>query len=145
MEYIKGDILTSEDDVIIHGCNAMGVMGAGLALSIKNKFPIVYEKYRKKYLGDGLFLGEIIPVEIKPNKFIVNCITQEYFGRSGVYVDYSAIEQCLKRLNNWCREKNLKSVSSPKIGAGLGGGNWSKIEKIIKDNLKDLKVTIYEL
>ena len=39
IRYEKGDVLTTNDDIIIHGCNSAGVMGAGVALAIKRKYP----------------------------------------------------------------------------------------------------------
>ena len=53
IEVIKGDVLSIKEGIIVHGCNCQGVMGGGVALSIRNQFPTVYNLYRKQYELQG--------------------------------------------------------------------------------------------
>ena len=57
-----GDILTLQRGILVHGCNARGVMGAGIARLIRDQWPTVYATYRRRYGQAQLQLGDIIPV-----------------------------------------------------------------------------------
>lgn len=138
IEFINQNILESDETIILHGCNCQGIMGAGIALQIKSNFPNVYQEYKKEYDKNGLMLGSVQYVSCN-EKLFINAMTQKNIGR-GRQVSYDAIEQCLITVN-----EDLKgnTISMPKIGCGLGGGNWNIIEKIIEETLPDMKVKIY--
>lgn len=146
--YKKGDLLNANEDVIAHGCNAQGVMGSGVAKAIRDKWPSVYDAYKETYKTKGLHLGDIIMCQAG-DKLVANCITQEHYGRDGkVYVDYDAISKCMEHLLKHCDEQGIESIAIPKIGAGLGGGDWLLIEGMIKEiqeQINTVKVVVYEL
>lgn len=121
--YKRGNLLNTSYKLIAHGCNAQGVMGSGVAKLIKERYPIVFKAYRLKYQKDGLKLGTILPVYIGNKKWVINCITQEFYGKSfgKVYVSYEAIKQCMLDINKKF-SKNYAEIALPMIGAGLGGG-----------------------
>lgn len=119
--------------VIIHGCNAQGVMGSGFAKEVKTRFPAVYEAYILA-AQDGLKLGQIIPVQVGPHKYIVNAITQEFYGNDGRrYVDYDAVKKCFEETDAFMYSLPIspRELHFPKVGCGLGGGDWEIISKII--------------
>lgn len=144
--YIIKDITTVESGVIVHGVNCQGVMGSGVALAIKKKWPQVYEQYReffnwetRQYHDITRLLGQINPVIIKPDLIIINAFTQEYYGKDGKkYVSYDAIDKCFKLSIDYAYINNLP-IYFPQIGAGLGGGDWRIIEQIIDSNLDGFK------
>lgn len=139
--YRKGNLLDAPETYIAHGCNSYGVMGSGVALAIKTKWPKAYEEYHNYYKECGLDLGEIISVPCE-NKVILNCITQKHYGRTGdKFVSYDAIDTCMKHIQNL----GLDNIAMPKIGAGLGGGDWKVIEAIIQSRLINRNVVIYEI
>ena len=144
MKTIKfGNILEVENspapgvNFIVHGCNAQGVMGAGLALDIRNRWPEVYSTYRSVCKSAGTesadLLGKIVPVEVKPGLFILNAITQHNFGKGPTkYVSYRAISDAFDTVLGLAN--SLKAhVHYPLIGAGLAGGDWSIISSIIDE------------
>lgn len=141
--YKEGDLLEAEENIIIHGCNAQGVMGSGVALVIKNKYPEAYKTYRS-YAGVGYRLGTISFAQIGDGKIIGNAITQEYYGRdkSKVYVDYDAVRAVFNYLNTLFPQDK---IALPKIGAGLANGDWNVIEKIIEEECKDVQPVVYVL
>jgi O-acetyl-ADP-ribose deacetylase (regulator of RNase III) len=143
--YIRGNLLEAAEPVIVHGCNAHGVMGSGVALAIRNKWPSAFNKYRDKYQTNGLSLGEVIFANVE-DKWIANAITQQNFGSDGQrYVDYEAVESCLRQVKNFMEVYGYDSLAMPKIGAGLGGGDWTVIENIITKIFEDKQVKIYVL
>lgn len=144
--YKNQNIITADEPLIIHGCNAQGVMGAGVALAIKNRFPEAYRSYRNAYLAnDGLVLGSVIivPCEDKLGlKYIGNCITQEFYGKDKKqYCDYDAITDCLISIKNFCEELDLNTFAMPKIGCGLGGGDWRTVSIIINTIFINTNIT----
>ena len=141
--YKKGDILASEETIIMHGCNAQGKMGSGVAKAIKEKYPEAFQVYRKREETVGLHLGEFSSVVTKDRKIIINAITQQYYGRDGKkYVSYDAISKVAKTLNGLYENE---SIAIPKIGAGLGGGSWDVIEKILLTYGHAIDWVVYEL
>jgi hypothetical protein len=80
----------------------------------------------------------------EPELTVVNSYTQNYYGKNhsdGVSkpLDYEALTLCMRKINSTFRGKH---IGMPKIGAGLAGGDWNRIKKIIQTELKDCKVTI---
>jgi O-acetyl-ADP-ribose deacetylase (regulator of RNase III) len=144
IRYIKGDLLTSDLKIIAHGCNTHGIMGSGIALQIRERWPNVYQAYRQLYQEQGLQLGTIQPVATPDSRIVVNCMTQPAFGRDGGrYADYDAIAQCVHALNQVAMDHGVSEIGLPKIGAGLGGGDWTVIEGLIERNSKNFLPIVY--
>lgn len=134
INYIKGDLLSTTEGIIVHGCNAQGVMGSGAALAVRRKYPKAYERYKEEIQRGFLGLGDVQLVEVKQNLFIANAITQEFYGRDKkLYVSYGAIRECFTTVFEAARGTKVLCVSIPKIGAGLGGGDWEVILGIITE------------
>jgi O-acetyl-ADP-ribose deacetylase (regulator of RNase III) len=132
----KGDILSVEKGIIVHGCNARGVMGSGLAKQVKEKWPECFEVYKNHLLFEAhaghSCLGQVVPKMINENLIIANAITQEDYGREPgkVYVNYAAVGRCFTNIARVANDLQLP-VHYPMIGAGLAGGSWELIEQQI--------------
>lgn len=150
--YIRGDIFKTDARIIVHGCNSEGVMGSGVALQVKQRFPKTFKRYKEycdenKQLNRSI-LGHIVPF-VEGDLTIINAITQGAYGYDQQkYVSYDAVDLCMKQI-----AKDLlfngklvpPAIAMPKIGAGLGGGNWQVIEAIINANLSKHDVLVYEI
>lgn len=148
MQVISGnlfDAFLDEDVIIVHGCNAQGVMGSGVARFVRDNFPKAYYDYVRVFEEQqGLSLGQVIMSEVLPRRIIANAITQRYYGGDGKrYVDYDAVRESFRKVYTFAKDNNYGNVAFPKIGAGLGGGDWGVIEKIIKEELKELNYVLY--
>lgn len=142
MKIVVSDLLDIEQGMIVHGCNAQGVMGSGVADQIRRKYPYAYRTYYDAYTAAGLMLGEVIyAVFDTKNLIIANAITQQFFGRdpNRVYVDYHAVRKCMRNVAGVAKQHNMQ-VHFPKIGAGLARGNWSILSTIIDEELDDAGV-----
>lgn len=129
----KGNLFENvERGFIMHGCNAQGVMGSGVAKIIRDKYPIAYEKYAEQ--APHYILGEVIPVIVEPNLVIVNAITQEFYGTDRVQVDYDAVEQACRAVKHLANSGIIESndIYFPFIGAGLAGGDKEILLNIFK-------------
>jgi O-acetyl-ADP-ribose deacetylase (regulator of RNase III) len=142
IEYRKGDLLETDITHILHGCNAVGVMGSGVAAAIRQKYPKAYVDYMDIYNSHGLTLGGVSASNQPDGKVILNAITQPTIGRTGIHVSYWAIANVFRCLNALIRDK---MVALPMIGAGLGGGDWNVIEAIIENTAKTYQPVVYQL
>ena len=143
MEVIKGNVFDSflyPNSCVVHGCNAQGVMGSGVARIVRNDFPAAYYEYVRKHEETGLALGEIIPVSVLPGRYVINAITQEFYGGPPTrYVDYDAVRTAFRAVRAFAAQTNLETINYPMIGAGLGGGDWGTIAAIIDEELEGCK------
>ncbi len=148
IEVIKKDITTVECGVVGHGVNCQHAMGSGVALAIKTKWPIIYERYMEAERGAKM-LGTADCVNINPafdDLFVCNCYTQNFYGRGGGrYACLTAVRESLEAIFELAREHDL-DVYLPKIGAGLGGLDWDTevlpiIESIDTTHNKDYITT----
>lgn len=144
--YKNGNLLETNHVFIAHGCNLKGVMGAGIALQIKDKWPAAFREYKQACDKKTVKLGDVVAVHTD-GRVIYNALTQKATGR-GRQVDYKAVRSAFE----WMFE-NMKSLGCqsdvlaiPKIGAGLGGGDWAVIEEIIREvsNKHNMNVVVYE-
>lgn len=155
-----GNLLHVKSGHIVHGCNAQGVMGSGVALGVKQTWPHVFQDYRRVFAEDGLVLGEAYPVLADKGLIVWNAITQDAFGAGSRHTSYEAIATCFEAVNRYIHDikdsqenKNLLSfhqdvvitpaeVHIPMIGAARGGGNWRIISTIIEETM-DFPVTLW--
>ena len=144
---IDGNLLDTDADVIMHQVNCQGAMNSGVAKAIREKWPIVYEKY--KNACDGLkgnpssLLGKILPVK-SDGVFIVNMFAQDKYGYDGYrYTSYDALDICIKKTASWCRDGNVKKIALPyHMSSDRGGANWNIVLEMIKQHFNDLDITV---
>lgn len=135
---IHSDLLNETTGIIVHGCNAQGKMGSGLAKSIRDKYPQVYIDYQKHCQEyKERLLGSIVITPINPTLIIVSGITQEYYGRDPdiVYVNYDAVREVFSKVSRLAWDAWLP-VKYPAIGAGLANGDFEFIKNIIEMELR---------
>ena len=148
-------------EVIVHGCNCLSTMGAGIAPQMAEAFgcdrfemelwgPTIEKlgniDYQTVVLGefDIWNLSDYKNNRNEPELTVVNAYTQYRYGRNHADgtaqpFDYEAFTICVRKLNNVFKGKH---IGMPMIGAGLAGGNWNRIKEIIQTELKDCNVTI---
>lgn len=149
IKHVVGDLFTSPDPIILHGCNAQGVMGSGVAKSVKALYPSVYARYAAvcaPHVEAGTTIRLLGTNVIVPGTAytVINSITQHYYG-AGKQVSYDAVDQCFADLARLHGGGNPWNISMPKIGAGLGGGEWSIIESIIAARVPHFNITVHSL
>jgi len=148
MNIINKDITTVESGIIVHQVNCQGVMGGGVAKAIREKWPQVYEKYRKRfsdnyYSSGSDFLASIDICHINDNLYIVNLYGQNLFKSNTTdkirFTSYAAWEEALPELKDYIVRDNLpKQIYFPYlVGCGLGGGDWRIISAMIEEYFPD--------
>ncbi len=152
LKYKVGNLITAakegEVDVIAHQANCQNVMGSGIAPQIKKHFPEAWEAdcSLSEFLSPENKLGSY-SVGLSGELLIFNLYGQFGYGRSGVDTDYDALEKAMQRMSTLLIMHESGKIGLPKLGAGLGGGDWSIIEEIIEDTLisEGYDVTVYVL
>jgi O-acetyl-ADP-ribose deacetylase (regulator of RNase III) len=153
IEYKKGDAtspLGEGNKIIVHVCNNIGGWGRGFVTAISSKWKEPEENYRQWYSSKINFaLGEVQYVSVEGNIWIANLIGQRDIrsSKDGIPpIRYEAISMGLNSVANKAKEIT-GTVHMPRIGCGLAGGSWDKMEKIILEELvnKGIAVTVYDL
>jgi O-acetyl-ADP-ribose deacetylase (regulator of RNase III) len=162
LKYMTGDATVPESGghrLIIQINNDLGVIGAGFSGALNRRWPKVGEEYKRWARSQQNFKGgEIQTVAVQSDTTVVNMIAQHGIlsktpdgalamtGPNDPPIRYEQLEKCLEKVAALAKF-NGSSVHAPRIGAGLAGGDWAKIEAIIIDKLvnKGINVTIYDL
>jgi len=153
--YKNGDILTSTADVICHQVNCKGVMGAGLAKQIRNKYPNVYDHYKWHCETFGQtsgvkssLLGNIIldfGKDIDSGKQIIaSLFAQDGYGRDKRYTDYEALRKGLKCLSLFLGGHENTIAIPYQMGCGLGGGDWNVVLPIVEEELASYTIEVWK-
>lgn len=125
----KGNIFNSDCEFLVNPVNCVGVMGKGLALEFKNKYPLNFEIYKKACDNASFNIGNLLIVPVD-NKFIVNFPTKKHWRNKS---DLEFIKIGLEELKVAIKDFNIKSIALPKLGCGLGGLDWNEVFDLIKD------------
>lgn len=152
MKIIEGDLLklfkSKHFNIIIHGCNCQNNMSAGIAQQIKQQFPDAYkadiDDTRKPKQKLGSFSAHIYIDQT----MIINAYTQLSYGY-GIQVNYTAMKKSFEEIaeslttirDNKMFDNDFK-IGYPMIGAGLGGGDWKKIEPLLDNAFKSFDHTL---
>lgn len=150
--YINGDAtapISPKNKVIVHICNDIGAWGKGFVLAISKRWKEPETKYKEWYKSKENFeLGEVQFVQVESDLWVANLI-----GQYKIYKDldgnppirYDAVLAGLEKVAQFAIENNA-TVHMPRIGCGLAGGTWDKIEPLIEETLIENKVevTVYD-
>lgn len=150
IEHINGNLLTEKCDIICHQVNCLGVMGAGIAAQIKEKWDNVFELYHnictipknsEELLGDC----QIVKVNDTNISYVANLFGQNLIGRKGTLTNYTALEEAMRSVAEFANETypNGCVVGFPyKIGCGIASGDWDIVFRIIENVFKNTNITV---
>lgn len=153
INYLKGDATSPQAKgikIIAHICNDLGGWGKGFVIAISKRWAEpekAYREWHRNRAKNDFKLGGIQIIQVETYIYVANMIGQRgtKVGSKGVPVRYEAIKSCLEKLAVEAEILNA-SVHMPRIGCGLAGGKWEKIEpliiKILSEN--DIQVYIYD-
>ena len=146
----RGDLFAQDAEALVNTVNCVGVMGKGVALEFKRKWPKNYLAYRnacqRKSLRPGVlhvFQVDDLFSQHEP-KFIINFPTKDHWrARSKI----SYIEDGLDALVQTLRQKHISSIAMPPLGCGNGGLEWRDVKPLILDKLcalRDVEIVVLE-
>lgn len=123
----KGDMFTSDAGAFGHGVNVVGLMGAGVAVAFREKFPKNYVTYRNACEAEMFKPGETL-VTVEEGVFIFNMSSQDDPGPHARYEwTFSALLDAALQAEKF----GVKTIAIPLIGCGIGGLEWAGVEYLI--------------
>lgn len=139
IELVEGDLLAAPVEALVNAVNTQGVMGKGIALAFKNRFPEMFEDYRQACAS-----GRVTPgcmhvfdcgIDARP-QFLINFPTKRNWRDPSQLED---IEAGLRALVGEIRQRKIRSIALPALGCGLGGLDWPAVLDLMTATLKDLE------
>lgn len=142
IKLLDEDIFNMETEAIVNPVNCVGVMGAGLALQFKIKYPENFINYKKSCYNGNIKPGSLTLFSTGKEypKYIINFPTKRHWS------DKSRIDDInigLETLNKIIDIKQIKSISIPHLGCGFGGLTLKDVYGLIIKNLKNSNCEIY--
>lgn len=141
--YEKGNLLDSSAEALVNTVNTVGVMGKGIALQFKNRFPENYKKYLAACKTNALTVGQLLIVDEKTlmgEKVIINFPTKKHWKSPSKY-EYISVG--LVALREALLNHRIKSVAIPPLGCGNGGLEWSRIRPMMEKAFDGLDIDIF--
>lgn len=130
MEIIEGDLFAVPARAIGHGVNCKGVMGAGIARPIREKFPEMYEAYKEECKSGRLKPGGVFPwYEEASDLWIYNMASQD---KPGPDARLTWLAEAAASTLEHASKQGIYAVNIPQIGCGIGGLEWADVERSLK-------------
>lgn len=136
----NGDLFASGAEAVVNTVNCVGVMGKGLALTFKERFPENFAAYKLECDGRRLSPGGLFPFDQGAvsgddgPKWIVNLATKGHWRDPS---QLSWVEDGAQTLARWAKDFQVKSIACPALGAGLGGLPWEDVKAAVEHAFKD--------
>ncbi|MEU9755961.1 macro domain-containing protein [Streptomyces althioticus] len=153
IRYVRGDATVPSVKgvkIIAHVCNDIGGWGKGFVLALSRRWPepeAAYRAWHRDRAANDFGLGAVQLVQAERYVWVANMIGQRGVrtGSKGVPVRYEAVDTALDRLAGHALELGA-SVHMPRIGCGLAGGRWSRVEPLVENRLvrRGIPVTVYD-
>jgi O-acetyl-ADP-ribose deacetylase (regulator of RNase III) len=141
IKFKSGNIFQEEVEAIVNTVNCVGVMGRGLALQFKKKFPDNFKSYKQACKTNSIKLGSVFVYDtgqIIGPKYIINFPTKNHWRENS---KLSEIDRGLDSLKDFIIEQKIRSISIPPLGCGLGGLDWEDVKSLITQKFSDLHNT----
>lgn len=139
LTYIKGDLLNSPAQVLVNTVNTVGVMGKGIALDFKNRYPEMFKVYQRECDKKNLEIGKLILWK-DDEKWVLLFPTKKHW-RSPSKIEY--IKRGLNKFVQSYEALGIESIAFPRLGCGNGGLDWDLVKPIMENYLKCLPIHVY--
>ena len=140
IKFTSGDMFKIDTDIRVNTVNCVGVMGAGVALAFKNKYPGMFKEYQKECKKGNLNPGKIHIWTDLSGECIINFPTKKHWRKPS---EYEYIEAGLFDLRKYLLNKGQIRVTLPALGCDRGGLDWKRVKEMIEEHLSGLDATIF--
>jgi O-acetyl-ADP-ribose deacetylase (regulator of RNase III) len=143
---VDANLLEYQLDGFGHQANCFCTMGAGIAASIKSKYPEAYEadlKFGRS--GENRKLGKFSVARTYDEKFVYNLYGQYNMGGWKRQTNYDALCNALTGVKDHALNNMVKRLGFPRnMGCVLGGGDWRVVKALIESVFEgDPDITVY--
>lgn len=147
LKFVKGDFFDFDADIRVNTVNCVGVMGAGVALAFKNKYPEMFKEYARQCKSKEIAIGK--PSVWKEGDMfskgieIINFPTKNHWRNPS---EYEYIESGLIWLSEYLNNRSGLTITLPALGCGHGGLDWERVKSLIAKHLDQTpnKILIFE-
>ena len=143
----SGNLLDAAVQAVVNTVNTVGVMGKGIALMFKERFPANFEAYEQACNAGEVEVGRMFVTESEQlggPRWVINFPTKQHW-RNPSKLEW--VRAGLDDLRRVIQERDIRSIALPPLGAGNGGLTWGDVKPLILDALGDLDgvdVVLYE-
>jgi O-acetyl-ADP-ribose deacetylase (regulator of RNase III) len=141
IEFVHGNLFDADVEAIVNAVNCVGVMGKGIALEFKKRFPNNFIAYKAACDAGQLQLGRVFTYDngasAKP-RYIVNFPTKNHWRDASHRHD---IRSGLESLAAEIDRLKISSIAIPALGCGLGGLDWLVVRELIQKELSNFEKT----
>ena len=141
----RGNLLEAKVEAVVNTVNTVGVMGKGIALMFKERFPKNYDTYVRGCKSGELEVGRMFVTrneEFFGPRWIINFPTKKGW-RANSRLEWIGLRDLVRTIE----EKRIKSIAIPPLGCGNGGLDWNEVRPLIEaaiDGIDDLEAVVYE-
>lgn len=147
--YEEGDLMDKTEGFILHQVNCQGVMGAGIAKTIRDRYPGAYENYRavcKSVSRTGDLLGRAQFVQVSDRLYVINLFGQDRYGRDKRYTNYCKLREALRGASEGIQViEEMFGLKLPvyvpyRMSCMNAGGDWYLVSKMVRNLLPSAQV-----
>ncbi|MCI0710371.1 MAG: macro domain-containing protein [Chloroflexi bacterium] len=137
--FSSGDLFATPDvDAYAHGVNCAGAMGAGIAVEFKKRYPKMYKQYNALCKNGGLQPGDVFAWHGR-GVTVFNLATQQHWK---THATLEAVENSVTKTLKLAANMGISEIVLPRIGAGLGGLEWSDVKSLLIELAGEHHVTL---
>ena len=150
IQYLQGDATqpqTNGPAIIAHVCNDAGLWGRGFVLAVSRRWrgpETVYRRWFKALKAADDALGATQLIHVSRRLYVYNMVAQHGIRQAGgpPPIRYPVLRDCLGKLRSNAEQMGA-TVHMPRIGCGLAGGDWTKVEPLIQSELSNHGIHVF--
>jgi O-acetyl-ADP-ribose deacetylase (regulator of RNase III) len=136
IKFLDGNFWHYPADARINTVNCVGVMGKGVALEFKERYPTMFRVYQKLCKGGAIKPGHVWEYVVASNFTIFNMATKDHWRNPSQYIWIKEGLVTLRRLLE--NSPRVRTITIPALGCGNGGLQWANVSEMIEDYLDGL-------
>ncbi len=142
VRFVVGNLFDSKAQTLVNTVNCVGVMGKGVALEFKKRFPEMFADYVRRCKSKKVQLGRPYLFKRQDLPWILNFPTKDHWRSASRLED---IVRGLIHLREHYREWGILSLAMPALGCGCGGLEWRVVAPVLSEHLEtlDMPVDVY--
>ena len=136
---LAGDLSESKAHTLTNAVNTVGVMGKGIALGFKNRFPDMFHDYVRRCENGDVQVGRPYVYKGPTPPWVLNFPTKGHWRTPSRFDD---ISNGLDHLISHCRSWEIESIAVPALGCGAGGLDWLVVGPLLHQCLSQLEIPV---
>lgn len=139
VKVLIGDLFASQAQTLVNTVNCVGVMGKGVALEFKKRWPGMFADYQARCARKEVRLGEPYLYRGAAGTSIVNFPTKDHWRSPARLADIErGLDYLVAHLDAW----GITSLAMPPLGCGNGGLEWTEVGPLLYRKLREVQVPI---